>query len=71
MALRPVVQDGTMAHKRSPLRVPRWVRVGRAAIADLECESDCYVPANIRSLVCTLALLTVLILVVVAVCGWP
>jgi hypothetical protein len=69
--LGPVVQDGTMAHKRSPPRVLRWARAGRAAIADLNCESDCYVLANVRSLVCTLALLAVLVLAVVGVCGWP
>jgi hypothetical protein len=42
-------------------------RTHRTAVADLSCESDCYVLATVRSLVCTLALLAVLTVAVLAV----
>jgi hypothetical protein len=41
---------------------------GRAAFVDRRSESDCYVLANIRALLCTLALLAVLVLAMVSVC---
>ncbi|BBY19799.1 hypothetical protein MSTO_60820 [Mycobacterium stomatepiae] len=63
--------QGETFDRRSQLRVLRVACAGRMAIAHLSCESDCYVLANIRCLVCTLALLSIFVLAVVWVCSGP